>query len=210
MIRRTRFVIVAVLLVVTGLFINLHEDIAVPMNRPFADFPVRYGVWSMLSQTSFSEAVLRVLKPTDYMYRRYAAEHNLPVDLYIGYHSGGKGAGPIHSPKNCMPGGGWYEALEERVSLDVGGRSIPLVKTIYQKGDEKELFLYWYQVKGQALSDEYSLKMYEILNSTLSRRRDSAFIRVSVPFTADPEEAYKAGAAFIRDFYPAITEFLPK
>lgn len=210
MISKARMIVVAVLLGLTALFVNLHEDLAVPMKRPFTDFPARNGEWSMLWQTSFSEGVLRVLRPTDYLYRGYAVGAGMPVNLYIGYHGGGKDAGPIHSPKNCMPGAGWYEALEEKVSLDVGNGKIPLVKTVYQKGDDKELFLYWYQVKGRALSDEYSLKAYEIINSVAYRRRDSAFVRVSVPFTTDEQQAYAAGIRFIKDFHPLIVEFLPK
>ncbi|MEW5744169.1 MAG: exosortase C-terminal domain/associated protein EpsI [Nitrospirota bacterium] len=209
MIKKTRFMAVFALLILTVLFVNLHADISVPMNKSFGEFPVSHREWRMLSQTSFSEAVLRVLKPTDYLFRRYADGSDTPVYLYIGYHGGGKNSGGIHSPKHCMPGAGWYEALEEKISVDVGGRRMQLVKTVYQKGDEKELFLYWYQVKGRALSDEYSLKAYEIINSMLYRRRDSAFIRISVPITGDEQRSFEAGVKFIKDFYPVITEYLP-
>ncbi|MEW5746763.1 MAG: exosortase C-terminal domain/associated protein EpsI [Nitrospirota bacterium] len=211
MIPRWRFILVFALLAGTTLFLHLHEDVAVPINRPFAELPRHHREWRMVSQSSFSTNVLKVLKPTDYIYRVYVNGDGVPVHIYVGYHSGGKESGGIHSPKHCMPGSGWYQAAEERVAVDLGGQSrVRLVKAVYQKGGDSELFLYWFQVKDRALSDEYSLKLYEIVNSMLYSRRESAFIRVSVPFNADRESAYAAGVAFIRDFYPLIMEFLPR
>jgi EpsI family protein len=209
MINNYRFIIVFVLLAIAGLFINLHADITVPINKPFVMFPTLNRTWLMTSQAEFSENVLNVLKPTDYLSRQYQGDNGARVGLYIGYHGGGKGSGGIHSPKNCLPGSGWYEVSSKRLHLEVNGDRINLVRAVYQKGDYNELFLYWFQVKGKTLSDEYSLKLAEITNSVLYRRRDSAFIRVSVPFESDEQRANAVAERFVRDFVPVIREFLP-
>jgi EpsI family protein len=83
------------------------------------------------------------------------------------------------------------------------------VKAIYQKGETKALFLYWYQIKGKTLSNEYSLKTAEIINSILYRRRDSAVVRISVPIEVSEERALSTGGQFIRYFYRIIEAFLP-
>lgn len=210
MIKSPRFIIVWFLMVVTGLYINLHSDISVTINKPFNEFPISNEGWQMISQSVFSEGELKVLKPTDYMYRDYLNPNGSHVQIYIGYHGGGKNGGSIHSPKHCLPGSGWYKVKNNKISLDVGTQEIDIVKAVYQKGEEKTLFLYWYQVKGKSLSDEYFLKLSEILNSIIYRRRESAFIRVSVPFEIDEEKAFSTGIQFIRDFYPIIQDFLPK
>jgi EpsI family protein len=210
MITNTRFIILCLLIIVTGLYINFHSDINVPTNRPFREFPLVMKGWKMLTQSSFTEAELRVLKPTDYIYREYSAENRPIIQLYIGYHGGGKDSGPIHSPKHCLPGGGWFKLEETKTGTIIAGTNMNIIKAVYQKGDGKTMFLYWYQVKGRSLTDEYSLRLAEILNSLLYRRRDSAFIRISVPFDHDEERVFKAGVQFINDFYPSIQEFLPK
>jgi EpsI family protein len=210
MIKSSRFVIVFILLAGAGLYINLHADITVPMNKPFSQFPLAIKEWKMVSQAEFSATVLDVLKPTDYLYRTYAGGDGRQAQLYIGYHGGGKGGGEIHSPKHCLPGSGWYEATTRKTSLDVGGRTIDLVETVYQKGDSKELFLYWFQVKERSITNEYSLKLSEIVNSMLYRRRDASFVRISVPVVqGELEQATTTGEKFVRDVYPAIREFLP-
>lgn len=209
MINKWRFIIVYVLLAVTGLYINLHADITVPLNRSFSDFPRAVAEWRMVSQSELSEDILNVLKPTDYISRSYADNDGRQVHLYIGYHGGGKEGGEIHSPKHCLPGSGWYEASSRKVRLKIGNGAVKIVQALYQKGESKELFLYWFQVKNKTLADEYSLKISEIVNSVLYRRRDASFVRISVPVQGSPEQAMATGERFVRDFYPAIREHLP-
>jgi len=55
---------------------------------------------------------------------------------------------------------------------------------MYAKGGSQEFFVYWYQVKGEVLTNEYALKIAEIRNAMLHQRKDSAFIRISVPDAA--------------------------
>jgi EpsI family protein len=150
-----------------------------------------------------------VLKPTDYISRTYAGNDGRLVELYIGYHGGGKNGGEIHSPKHCLPGSGWYESSSRKIRIDMAKGEINLVQAVYQKGESKELFLYWFQVKDKTLTDEYSLKISEIVNSMIYRRRDASFVRISVPVQGDQDQAMATGERFVRDFYPAIREHLP-
>ena len=210
MIAKSRFIIIYVALIAVALYLNLHQDMTVPTNRPFADFPAQHNSWKMISQAEFSQQVLDVLRPSDYISRQYISPEGTDVGLYIGYHGGGKGTGGIHSPKHCLPGGGWFEESSQRQKLTVGDETLNIVKSVYRKGDNREMFLYWFQVQGDTLSDEYSLKLAEIKNSMLERRRDSAFIRVSVPVEGDLEGAAAQGEKFVRDFYPQIQQFLPR
>lgn len=205
-----KFVIVYLLFGLTALYLHLHTTVAVPSIRPLADFPQQQADWRMSSEWTFSANVLNVLKAADYISRQYTDAAGNRVTLYVGYHSGGEDSGGIHSPKHCLPGSGWYEVSSQRGTLELQGQRLKLVRSIYQKGGDKELFLYWFQVKGKSLSDEYSLKLAEITNSLLYRRADSAFIRVSVPFETNQEKAVALGERFVKDFYPLLQEFLPQ
>lgn len=209
MITKTKFLTVYLLLIAAALYLNFHKDIIVPMNRPFDQFPRAVREWRLVGESSLSESVQKVLKATDVLSRQYVSPEGKQVSLYIGYHGGGKESGEIHSPKHCLPGSGWCEISTKRTQLDVAGERVNLVQAIYQKGENRELFLYWYQVRNKTISEEYSLKMAEITNSMLYRRRDAAFIRVSVPFETDEQTALVLGERFVRDIYPAIQEFLP-
>jgi EpsI family protein len=205
-----RFILVYVLFAVAGLIITTHRDAAVPTNKPFSQFPLQVNSWHMSKQNEFSDSILNVLKPTDYLSRQYTGANRKTVSLYLGYHGGGKNGGEIHSPKHCLPGSGWYEVSTQRGELATGNGTINLVRALYQKGDSKELFLYWFQVRDQSISNEYSLKIAQIINSALHKRRDATFVRVSVPVATDINQANSDGEQFIRDFSPHFKEFLPR
>lgn len=210
MIKPFRFIIVYALIIVVGLYINLHADVAVPMNRPFSEFPRTLGNWKLVAETSFSENVLNVLKPTDYLSREYVSTvDGSRVHLYIGYHNGSKEAGGIHSPKHCLPGSGWYEVVSGKFPVELQGHTAQVVRAVYQKAEQKTLFLYWFQMKGKILNNEYALKLGEITNSLRYGRRDEAFIRISVPFATSQEQTEELARRFTREFKPVIDSFLP-
>ncbi len=207
---RIRFVTVGVLFAVMALFVHTHASVSVPMNKPFTEYPLVVGEWRMSNQSIFSQAILDVLKPTDYLAREYTGADGAKVYLYVGYHNGGPDAGPIHSPKNCLPGSGWFRVSESVEALTVDGVKFNVVRALYQKGDAKDLFLYWFQVRDRALTDEYALKIAETMNSLTDRRRDSSFVRISVRFDREEEKAYAAGVRFIATHRPLLMQFLPK
>jgi EpsI family protein len=208
-IKKHRFFIVYLLLIAAAFFVHRHGNIAVPANRPLAEIPQQKSGWRMIGQTRFDERVLEVLLPTDYLYRTYADDQGHRLTFYLGYHDGGPDSGPIHSPKHCLPGSGWQELSTTAGVLTVGEEKINLAKAVYQNGHSKELFLYWFQVKGKTLSNEYALKLAEVTNSIFHNRKDSAFIRVSIPFEDDLDKAVSLGERFVRDFYPSIETILP-
>ena len=208
--KKFRFYVVYALLLGAALFVFLHEDVEVPTARPLDEIPLRLDGWTKVEETRFSEAVLKQLRPTDYLYRVYADDDRRSVSLYLGYHGGGPESGPIHSPKHCLPGSGWMNISEQSKTLSIGDDEVRLVEAVYQNGGQRELFLYWFQVKGATLTNEYALKLAEITNSILHNRRDSTFVRVSVPYQEGDAGALEVGERFVRDFYPHIKAVLPR
>ena len=209
MIGKPHFIAVYLLLIAVGLFLQLHRDLAIPTNKPFQQFPTQVSLWHMSGESFLSSDVQNVLKASDTLMRQYENPEGDKVELYIGYHGGGKDSGEIHSPKHCLPGSGWLESSSTRAGLLAAGEDLNLVRAVYQKGEARELFLYWYDVRGDSLSDEFSLKGRQILNSLLHRRRDASFIRISVPFQGDEERALAVGESFVKAFLPSIRSFLP-
>lgn len=205
----SRFFVVSLLLLLVAAYLYLHRDMAMATNRPFSTFPVTMGAWRMSGESFMTGDVLDKLKPTDYLSRTYVDTTGARVTLYVGYHGGGEQSGEIHSPKHCLPGSGWHEVSSGKYRFESDGKALNMVKSIYQKGESKELFLYWFQVKGKTLNSEYALKLAEIVNSLLYKRRDAAFIRISVPFEGDEKEAVRLGESFVKDVYPVIKEYLP-
>ena len=210
MIKTWRFIVVYLLMVAAGLYVHLHKDITVPTIMPLREFPTTNGEWRQTSRGEFSDEILQVLKPTDYLSAQFVNPQGDSVNLYIGYHGGGKGGGEIHSPKNCLPGAGWLKLSEQVLSLKINGRDLPVVQAVYQKGGEKELFIYWFRTKSdETITNEVGLKLAQIRSSIASRRRDATFIRISMLAGSDERHKQAALSKFIQDFYPLFQKFLP-
>ena len=205
-----KFVLVFALLLIAGAYIHLVEPRPIILDRPLSEFPVKVGEWRMVREDIFSPEIMAILRPTDYMSRDYVDGKGHRVTLYIGYHGGRKGNGGIHSPRNCLPSAGWYTNSTELVPIRLlDGRDIEVVDTVMSKNVYTVSFYYWYQVRGGILTNEYALKLSEIWNSLVSRRKDASFIRISMPIQDGDEETTETLNDFVRVFYPVISGWLP-
>ena len=209
-IKTWRFIILYLLLGVAAVYVHTRSEASVPVNKPLDLFPQKQGSWSMIGQARFDKRVLEVLLPTDYISRTYRDDKGGIVSLYFGYHDGGPNSGPIHSPKQCLPGSGWNRLDAEVHKVNVHGTTVAYVAALYQKDIEKQLFLYWFQVGDQYLTDEYALKFSMAKNSLLHNRREASFIRLAVRVTNSEDAAREIGESFIKTFAPAISASLPK
>lgn len=209
MIAMSRFIFVFSLMIAAGIYVQRYSNSPVPIARPLAEFPTACAGWQMSSQSVFSEEVLKLIRPTDYLYRQYDGPAGEKISLYVGYHNGGKESGEVHSPRNCLPGNGWQEISSGRIYVATDNGKVQCVRAVYQKNDNKELFLYWFQSQGKTLTDEISLKLSQSLSAITQQRRDTAFVRISIPVSGDEERAKATGEKFIRDFYPKIRSYLP-
>ncbi|TVQ98211.1 MAG: EpsI family protein [Desulfovibrionales bacterium] len=209
MLTTKRFILVYALLLLGVLYMQVHAGITPPVNKPFVQFPERHLEWRLVNEFAFSERVMEILKPTDILNRTYIGDDLRPVDLHIGFYDGGKGTGVIHSPRHCLPGGGWQEVFSNRIILDLDGTQLNVVEAVYEFGPSRELFLYWFQSRDKTINSEFGLKLAEITSSMFHGRRDTAFIRISTRYEGDLEQARERARAFAMDFSPVIREFLP-
>jgi EpsI family protein len=123
------------------------------------------------------------------------------------YASQRKGISP-HSPRVCIPGGGWEIADIRRTQID----DIPVNRVIIRRGLESQLVYYWFQERGEPIANEY-LKKWKLLEDAIAyNRTDGALVRVVTPF--DSSEAVEVAEQrlneFVRAAYPELVRVLPK
>lgn len=184
------------------------RQIEEPEVQPLKTFPKQIGQWTTASDIIFNEPTLKVLKPTDYLMRTYVNRNGDSLGLYVGYHNGGPNAGPIHSPKNCLPGAGWHMEANQEIRVSVGKDAITLVRADFAMGDRKMTCYYWYQVRGEAITKDLSMKLAEFTGVLLANRKDASFIRIDVT-NAGHQHADALAADFLQDAYPLLLQYLP-
>ncbi len=177
------------------------------------EFPSRIGDWVLLKEQQIDEKSMAVLKVDDYIVRTYSNSSGETISLYIGYFNSQKEGKTNHSPRQCLPGAGWSPIETTSVMLDLApGKTgqIPANRYLMQKGDEKEIFLFWYHGRGRQIADEYMTKAYLIWDSISRNRTDGALIRVNARASSNPDEAVRKQVEFIRSFYPILSKYIPE
>jgi EpsI family protein len=204
-----RFLLLYALLAVTAVLVFGRQTSIAPTIEPLSLFPQSFNGWSMTSNAVFSDSVMAVLKPTDYLSRGYRDAGKRYVSLYIGYHDGSD-SGAVHSPRLCLPGSGWNIVSEKTTTVSGDQWETPAVQSVYQKGSDKFLVLYWFRLAGLDLDNHYKLKLSELAYSFLHRRKDTALIRVETAIKGDEQEAIRTVKRFVASIYPLLVEHLPK
>jgi len=192
--------------------------------RPFAELPVRLGDWSGRDR-ELDKEVLDLLKLTDYVMRVYVPgsqqpvrsafegqtrQAAAPVALYVGYYASQRSGATYHSPKNCLPGGGWIFRSTDRVSGVIPGRpEAEINRVVIEKGFDRQLILYWYQDRGRIVASEYAAKGYLILDATTHNRTDGSLVRISTPIVGSEDEAFRHATAFVQEVFVPLSAHLP-
>jgi EpsI family protein len=205
-----RLLIVSVMVAMMAAYLALfpfHDK--VPLRKAFAEFPYGWQGWSG-NAGLLDDRSAEMLKMSEYMLRNYARDKER-VSIYIGYYGSQRGGSQIHSPKLCLPASGWAKISESTRQMDIEGLGrVSLVQSVYQKEDRKEVFVYWYQMKDEYITNEYKLRVYRFINSIRYRRNDAAFIRLSAPVDGTVEDAVSSIERFMKDFLPVLKDYLPE
>jgi EpsI family protein len=179
--------------------------------KPLASFPVTVGGWRSVESAILEDDVLDVLKPSDYLVRRYVNSNGKTLSLYIGYWESQRKGAQMHSPKNCLPGGGWepIEATRTHIPVLEDDQSIEVNRYLLQKGAETMIVLYWFQSQGRATSSELRAKIDLVRNAMLHHRTDGAIVRVSSPVYRDARATDDSLVKFVQAVYSNLGDFLP-
>lgn len=205
---KTRYILVILLLCIAAVTAYIPREVFAPDSKPLQSFPNNIGQWRSWNNTMLDEATLRVLRASDYMMRTYATPKGEQVNIYVGFHNGGKDSGPIHSPRNCLPGSGWLMTDDRVMQMEVAGQNVNMVRAVFAKGQQTMTCYYWYQVRDKTITSDFALKMSEFTGMILNRRKDASFIRLDIP--GKPSEQTDALINnFLEQFYPVLREYLP-
>ena len=155
---------------------------------------------------------LRVNGASDYLLRAYvnsAGEEQF--GLYVGYYASQSQGKTIHSPKNCLPGGGWEPVSHAIVDVATDERPVPVNRYVIARDGAQAIVYYWYQGRNRVAADEYGVKWDLLRDAALRSRSEEALVRLVLPIS-DAQSAEAADAlarAAIRSVVPALFEALP-
>lgn len=183
----------------------------VPPSKPLSAFPMSIDAWQGRT-ARFDDDVYKVLGVDDSVLATYRSPQGEMVQVYVGFYQSQREGDLIHSPKNCMPGGGWniVKTSIEPLPLPSQDEPVKVIKLILQKGDQRQVVLYWFQSRGRFIASEYLQKIYLVIDSITRHRTDGSFVRLIAPMDPRGEEAtLDTLKAFAAKLVPVLKEHLP-
>jgi len=209
-----RFVLAIALIAATALYVRGrgHDDVA-PLHQDVINFPRTLGQWQGGPDIPFSADTLQVLGPGEFMERNYQApDARSPVDLFLAYFPSQRSGDTIHSPRHCLPGAGWQFAQESELRLkDSSGRPITVNYYVIEKGNDRQVVLYWYQAHGRVVANEYRAKFYQMWDAMRLNRTDGSLVRVITPVAAGESlaSARDRAVGFAEQLLPMLGSYIP-
>ena len=167
--------------------------------------------WTPLGFTVLDPEIISALDLDDYVNQSYYSGRE-KIHLYIGYYYSNKKIGAAHDPLVCFPGQGWATSNIRKKEFPLASamrRSVFSSVMTVQKGQEKEMIIYWFQSAERTAGGTFFQKLNAFRERLSHGRQDNAFVRLSIPLQdRSDEEAYKIAHRFIKSFYPVFLFYI--
>jgi exosortase D (VPLPA-CTERM-specific) len=187
-------------------------DVA-PQRRDFLLFPLSIGGWQGV-RGQLDRIYVDALNVDDYLLANFNNKVGDSVQLYAAYYESQRKGASVHSPKSCLPGGGWIIQEFSQRSMEgvrLGDRPLRVNRSLIQLGADRQLVYYWFQQRGRVMTNEYLVKWYLFWDALTKNRTDGALVRLttSVPAGSDPAEADAALTSFAQAAAGQLQQYIP-
>ena len=162
-----------------------------PSRAAFVDFPMEINGWRG-QPFPLEQRYIDVLRFDDYVLADYRSSAQHQVNFYAAYYRSQRKGQSAHSPQSCLPGGGWEIASLTQTELPVSNPNMhPLRanRALIQKGDQKQIVLYWFKQRERNLTNEYLVKIYLLWDAFSRQRTDGALVRLAAPVNPGESES---------------------
>ncbi|MEW8028002.1 MAG: VPLPA-CTERM-specific exosortase XrtD [Candidatus Thiodiazotropha sp.] len=201
-----------VLIAVSSLYVGTLQQI-LPERQAFSSFPMQVGNWKG-DKDRLEGIYLKSLKLDDYFIGDYADSLGSRINFYIAYYASQQAGSAAHSPRSCIPGGGWEIERVTTVGvpgLQVNGETLKVNRLVIKRGEIKQLVYYWFQQRGRVITNEWLVKWYLFLDGLAMHRTDGALVRLTTSIGMD--EVWTDGderlKGFARKVVPLLDEYIP-
>jgi EpsI family protein len=184
-----------------------------PLPPALARFPAAFGQWKLFHDDPIDAATRRELGADRLVSQTYIESPTGSVAslLVAWFQTQREGARQPHSPRVCLPAGGWTPRIVDQITVATFAGAITVNRYIANKGEQRAVILYWYQTPRRVIAGEWAAKFWLAADALRDKRTDTALVRVITwPARGGDEPATAAAVGFARNMYPMLREYLPR
>jgi exosortase D (VPLPA-CTERM-specific) len=183
----------AAVLVLTGAAVDAATpapELTYPQRASFDEFPTHVGDW-VGKRDTLQGVYLDALRLDDYVLADYHEADGVPVNFYAAYYQVQDSTRAIHSPHDCIPGGGWeITKFEQRfIPATTATPAFKVNRAIVQLGSHRQIVYYWFDERGHQFTNEYVARWYLFWDALTRHRTDGALVRFVATVPPGTDEA---------------------
>jgi exosortase D (VPLPA-CTERM-specific) len=191
----------------------ISRDEIVPARQALLNFPMQVQQWQG-STFPLEKEYIETLRFDDYLLADYHVADGDPVNFYVAYYGSQRKGQSAHSPRTCIPGGGWEISSLRTMEVpanDAATTVLQVNRLVIQKGDAKQIVYYWFKQRDRVLTNEYLVKFFLFWDALAKQRTDGALIRLtaSVQPGHDEVEADRLLGNFTKSVNPLMSQYVP-
>lgn len=185
----------------------------IPKREAFFAFPNQVETWTG-RRSALEQIYLDTLKLDDYIIADYMRGGRELVNFYVAWYDSQRAGNSAHSPRSCLPGGGWRMTQFDQVDVpdvQVAGKTLRVNRVQIELGNRKQLVYYWFQQRGRVITNEYLVKWYLFMDSLTRQRTDGALVRLVTPLQIGEavEQADRRLGEFASQVAPRLEQYVP-
>jgi len=182
-----------------------------PLKAPLTSVPMELGDW-VGRDVSVDPRVLKESQADEYINRIYENRKDPDRRLWLWINYSRMGLNLRHSPKICLPSGGWTEIESESRMIPIrygDDRSIRIMRLGYAQGELVQSIGFWYYIFGEGGLEHYVRNLPITSRSSHGRttRGSGMTVEVFCPGETDPDGA--ALEDFARPLIEALEPIMP-
>jgi len=186
--------------------------LAYPARLSFDEFPMEIGDWAG-RRGALQGFYLDALRLDDYVLADFSENGAPPVNFYSAYYQSQDNSRAIHSPHDCIPGGGWEIVKFERHLLPATQTTpaFPVNRAIVQLGAHRQVVYYWFDERGRKITNEYVARWYLFWDALTRHRTDGALVRfvAEAPPGADESQIDARIEKLALRIEPMLSRYVP-
>lgn len=209
---KPRFVFGAALAVIAAFFVlsavTSTDSLVIPEREMFAGIPSELPDMHA-DVRPMDPTVAEVLGADDTIVVNLTDPDGGLVNLYLAYLDAQRDGRSWHSPRQCIPGGGW-QITDHRIvkTTTPSGKKLAYNRLIISTRNHRQLVYYWYDQRGRKIANEFVMKFWLIVDAVTRKRSDGAMVRLIAP-VSDAGGLEKADKQ-LQEMMNRMDAFLPR
>ena len=201
------------IIVAAGAYVHFGTSniLRVPERADLRELPNEFSDWRAVPK-QVDDQTLEVLGADDYIITDLVNPDDQLFNLYIAYLDMQRHGHSWHSPRQCIPGGGWQITSHEIMpKIGVDGDEYHYNRIVIENRGVRQLLYYWYDQRGRRVANEFVMKGLVVLDALRIQRTDGAMIRImtTIPRGESMDEADQRLLGFMDTLEPKLSKYVP-